>query len=87
MQQWLTDTERQLLASKPVGGLPETAREQLNTHMVSISIRMLCKLHFRANYLSRVFMVNTEHVLYITMSVQYLKKKLMAFKTTLLFSV
>ncbi|NXJ82467.1 DYST protein, partial [Trogon melanurus] len=33
MQQWLTDTERQLLTSKPVGGLPETAREQLNTHM------------------------------------------------------
>ncbi|KAM6405050.1 dystonin isoform 15-T15 [Pluvialis apricaria] len=33
MQQWLTDTERHLLASKPVGGLPETAREQLNTHM------------------------------------------------------
>ncbi|XP_037750153.2 dystonin isoform X8 [Chelonia mydas] len=33
MQQWLTDTERQLLASKPVGGLPETAREQLNTHI------------------------------------------------------
>ncbi|XP_049675408.1 dystonin isoform X2 [Accipiter gentilis] len=33
MQQWLTDTERQLLASKPVGGLPETAKEQLNTHM------------------------------------------------------
>ncbi|XP_054035914.1 dystonin isoform X2 [Dryobates pubescens] len=33
LQQWLTDTERQLLASKPVGGLPETAREQLNTHM------------------------------------------------------
>uniref|UniRef100_A0A8C8S7S6 Dystonin n=1 Tax=Pelusios castaneus TaxID=367368 RepID=A0A8C8S7S6_9SAUR len=33
MHQWLTDTERLLLASKPVGGLPETAREQLNTHM------------------------------------------------------
>ncbi|XP_060608746.2 dystonin isoform X7 [Anolis sagrei] len=33
LQQWLTETERQLLASKPVGGLPETAREQLNTHM------------------------------------------------------
>ncbi|XP_053794597.1 dystonin isoform X6 [Vidua chalybeata] len=33
LQQWLTDTERQLLASKPVGGLPETAREQLNSHM------------------------------------------------------
>ncbi|XP_021406867.2 dystonin isoform X1 [Lonchura striata] len=33
LQQWLTDTERQLLASKPVGGLPETAREQLNAHM------------------------------------------------------
>ncbi|XP_070589117.1 microtubule-actin cross-linking factor 1-like isoform X6 [Erythrolamprus reginae] len=33
LQQWLTETERHLLASKPVGGLPETAREQLNTHM------------------------------------------------------
>ncbi|XP_062981108.1 dystonin isoform X7 [Elgaria multicarinata webbii] len=33
LQQWLTETERQLLASKPVGGLPETAREQLNTHL------------------------------------------------------
>uniref|UniRef100_A0A8D0BYN7 Dystonin n=1 Tax=Salvator merianae TaxID=96440 RepID=A0A8D0BYN7_SALMN len=33
LQQWLTETERQLLASKPVGGLPETAREQLNNHM------------------------------------------------------
>ncbi|XP_015263784.1 PREDICTED: dystonin isoform X2 [Gekko japonicus] len=33
LQQWLTETEHQLLASKPVGGLPETAREQLNTHM------------------------------------------------------
>ncbi|XP_044277500.1 dystonin isoform X21 [Varanus komodoensis] len=33
LQQWLTETERQLLASKPVGGLPETAKEQLNTHM------------------------------------------------------
>ncbi|NXB74945.1 DYST protein, partial [Donacobius atricapilla] len=33
LHQWLTDTERQLLASKPVGGLPETAREQLNAHM------------------------------------------------------
>lgn len=34
LQQWLTDTERHLLASKPLGGLPETAREQLNAHMV-----------------------------------------------------
>ncbi|XP_048352657.1 dystonin isoform X3 [Sphaerodactylus townsendi] len=33
LQQWLTETERQLLASKPLGGLPETAREQLNTHL------------------------------------------------------
>ncbi|ELW65570.1 Dystonin, partial [Tupaia chinensis] len=33
LQQWLTDTERQLLASKPLGGLPETAKEQLNAHM------------------------------------------------------
>ncbi|KAJ8248180.1 hypothetical protein GJAV_G00239220 [Gymnothorax javanicus] len=33
MQQWLKDTERQLLASKALGGLPETAREQLNAHL------------------------------------------------------
>ncbi|XP_051008985.1 dystonin isoform X1 [Acomys russatus] len=33
LQQWLTDTERHLLASKPLGGLPETAKEQLNSHM------------------------------------------------------
>ncbi|XP_016373036.1 dystonin-like [Sinocyclocheilus rhinocerous] len=33
MQRWLKDTERQLLASKALGGLPETAREQLNTHL------------------------------------------------------
>ncbi|KAM4834561.1 dystonin isoform 16-T16 [Thomomys bottae] len=33
LQQWLTDTERHLLASKPLGGLPETAKEQLDVHM------------------------------------------------------
>ncbi|MED6240981.1 hypothetical protein ATANTOWER_008669, partial [Ataeniobius toweri] len=33
MQQWLKDTERQLLASKAVGGLPDTARDQLNAHL------------------------------------------------------
>ncbi|XP_074254261.1 dystonin isoform X23 [Saimiri boliviensis] len=33
LQQWLTDTERHLLSSKPLGGLPETAKEQLNVHM------------------------------------------------------
>ncbi|XP_034041193.1 dystonin [Thalassophryne amazonica] len=33
MQQWLKDMERQLLASKAVGGLPDTAREQLNAHL------------------------------------------------------
>ncbi|XP_038152184.1 dystonin isoform X1 [Cyprinodon tularosa] len=33
MQQWLKDTERQLLVSKAVGGLPDTAREQLNAHL------------------------------------------------------
>lgn len=32
---WLTRMENQLSASKPTGGLPETAREQLNAHMVS----------------------------------------------------
>lgn len=30
----LTKMETQLSASKPTGGLPETAREQLDTHMV-----------------------------------------------------
>uniref|UniRef100_A0A8C3XRH7 Microtubule actin crosslinking factor 1 n=1 Tax=Chelydra serpentina TaxID=8475 RepID=A0A8C3XRH7_CHESE len=34
---WLTRMESQLSASKPTGGLPETAREQLNAHMVKIS--------------------------------------------------
>lgn len=34
MQQWLKDTERQLLASKALGGLPDTAHEQLDTHLV-----------------------------------------------------
>ncbi|XP_075411072.1 dystonin isoform X9 [Tenrec ecaudatus] len=33
LQQWLTDTERHQLASKPVGGLPETAKEQLHAHL------------------------------------------------------
>ncbi|XP_057350039.1 dystonin-like isoform X2 [Manis pentadactyla] len=33
LQQWLNDTERHLLASRPLGGLPETAREQLDAHM------------------------------------------------------
>ncbi|XP_028324054.1 dystonin isoform X5 [Gouania willdenowi] len=37
MQQWLKDTERQLLASKAVGGLPDTAREQLNAHLELLS--------------------------------------------------
>uniref|UniRef100_A0A670ZXR1 Microtubule actin crosslinking factor 1 n=1 Tax=Pseudonaja textilis TaxID=8673 RepID=A0A670ZXR1_PSETE len=32
---WLTRMESQLSASKATGGLPETAREQLSTHMVS----------------------------------------------------
>uniref|UniRef100_A0A663FJD4 Microtubule actin crosslinking factor 1 n=1 Tax=Aquila chrysaetos chrysaetos TaxID=223781 RepID=A0A663FJD4_AQUCH len=31
---WLTRMESQLSASKPTGGLPETAREQLNAHML-----------------------------------------------------
>ncbi|XP_035285086.1 microtubule-actin cross-linking factor 1-like [Anguilla anguilla] len=31
--QWLRDTERQLSTTKPTGGLPETAREQLRQHM------------------------------------------------------
>ncbi|XP_036397778.1 microtubule-actin cross-linking factor 1-like [Megalops cyprinoides] len=31
--QWLRCTERQLSATKPTGGLPETAREQLQQHM------------------------------------------------------
>ncbi|XP_041438126.1 microtubule-actin cross-linking factor 1 isoform X6 [Xenopus laevis] len=31
--QWQTNIESQLLAAKPTGGLPETAREQLQAHM------------------------------------------------------
>ncbi|OCT57052.1 hypothetical protein XELAEV_18004054mg [Xenopus laevis] len=31
--QWQTNIESQLLAAKPTGGLPETAREQLQSHM------------------------------------------------------
>ncbi|XP_075874847.1 dystonin isoform X6 [Nelusetta ayraudi] len=38
MQQWLKDTDRQLLASKAVGGLPDTAREQLNAHLELCSV-------------------------------------------------
>lgn len=30
---WLTDVDNQLVSSKPVGGLPETAKEQLNRFM------------------------------------------------------
>uniref|UniRef100_A0A8C5CUT3 Microtubule actin crosslinking factor 1 n=1 Tax=Gadus morhua TaxID=8049 RepID=A0A8C5CUT3_GADMO len=33
--QWLRRTETQLSAAKPTGGLPETAREQLQQHMVT----------------------------------------------------
>lgn len=32
--QWLRRTESQLSAAKPTGGLPETAREQLQQHLV-----------------------------------------------------
>lgn len=33
---WLRRTESQLSAAKPTGGLPETAREQLQQHMVIV---------------------------------------------------
>lgn len=33
--QWLRRTDSQLSAAKPTGGLPETAREQLQQHMVA----------------------------------------------------
>lgn len=35
--QWLRRTDSQLSAAKPTGGLPETAREQLQQHMVSLT--------------------------------------------------
>uniref|UniRef100_A0A663N7I8 Microtubule actin crosslinking factor 1 n=1 Tax=Athene cunicularia TaxID=194338 RepID=A0A663N7I8_ATHCN len=41
---WLTRMESQLSASKPTGGLPETAREQLNAHMVISQERFLMLL-------------------------------------------
>jgi hypothetical protein len=36
--QWLRRTESQLSAAKPTGGLPETAREQLQQHLVILGI-------------------------------------------------
>ncbi|XP_069830598.1 dystonin isoform X16 [Dendropsophus ebraccatus] len=33
LHQWLSDSERHLLAARPVGGLPETAKEQLDAHL------------------------------------------------------
>uniref|UniRef100_UPI0037E92C14 dystonin n=1 Tax=Semicossyphus pulcher TaxID=241346 RepID=UPI0037E92C14 len=47
MQQWLKDTERQLLASKAVGGLPDTAREQLNAHLELCSALEVKELLFQ----------------------------------------
>lgn len=38
---WLSDIDSQLVSSKPVGGLPETAREQLNRFMVKSSLFFL----------------------------------------------
>ncbi|OWK13388.1 hypothetical protein Celaphus_00014184 [Cervus elaphus hippelaphus] len=46
LQQWLTDTERHLLASKPLGGLPETAREQLNAHLVKLEEALTVAVEF-----------------------------------------
>ena len=37
----LTRMETQLSASKPTGGLPETAREQLDTHMVIHFLKLI----------------------------------------------
>lgn len=37
----LTRMETQLSASKPTGGLPETAREQLDTHMVIDFLKLI----------------------------------------------
>lgn len=34
--QWLRRTDSQLSAAKPTGGLPETAREQLQQHVVTL---------------------------------------------------
>uniref|UniRef100_A0AAR2JGF1 Microtubule actin crosslinking factor 1 n=1 Tax=Pygocentrus nattereri TaxID=42514 RepID=A0AAR2JGF1_PYGNA len=36
--QWLRRTESQLSAAKPTGGLPETAREQLQQHMLQVQL-------------------------------------------------
>uniref|UniRef100_A0A8C7FXA3 Microtubule actin crosslinking factor 1 n=1 Tax=Oncorhynchus kisutch TaxID=8019 RepID=A0A8C7FXA3_ONCKI len=37
--QWLRRTESQLSAAKPTGGLPETAREQLQQHLIQLAQR------------------------------------------------
>ena len=39
LMRWLNDLDSQLSAAQPVGGLPETAREQLDKHKVHTSLR------------------------------------------------
>ncbi|KAM9316059.1 dystonin [Gastrophryne carolinensis] len=57
MHQWLSETERHLLASKPVGGLPETAREQLNTHLE------LCAAFETKEEVYKSIMLKSQHML------------------------
>lgn len=58
LQQWLTDTERHLLASKPLGGLPETAKEQLNAHLVGIVVLSALGSYEQTEYFAWTLMMH-----------------------------
>lgn len=49
---WLSDIDGQLASSKPVGGLPETAREQLNRFMVGAAFVVTSKCSSAQHYCS-----------------------------------
>ena len=50
MLTWLADTDSQLATSKPVGGLPETAKEQLDKFQVR-TIKLKRFVPLRQKYL------------------------------------
>lgn len=65
---WLRRTESQLSAAKPTGGLPETAREQLQQHMVhKMSSPLVHSLDIKP--LSNKLLL--EHLFYLVMSLYF----------------
>ncbi len=69
--QWLRRTDSQLSAAKPTGGLPETAREQLQQHMVhKMSSPLVHSLDIKP--LSNILLI--EHLFYFIYSLGNLKR-------------